>query len=131
SFSGPVTISGEMIVYEVSYPIVVNSQTVGTYTVSGGTGNFTNLNVNVLMIDLENYQPQDGEVIPLFTIPEEEKEYWESIEIQGDAECSEMKGEVISEDEDDFVFTISFAEGNTCRVNQAVVIPTLSLLLKV
>ncbi|NGX61473.1 MAG: hypothetical protein K940chlam9_00959, partial [Chlamydiae bacterium] len=38
---------------------------------------------------------------------------------------------VISEDEDDFVFTISFAEGNTCSVNQAVVVPALSLLLKV
>ncbi len=131
SFSEPITISGEMIVYEVSYPIVANGQTVGTYTVSGGTGNFTNSNVNVLTIDLEDYQPQDGEVIPLFAIPEEEKEYWESIEIQGEAECLEMKGEVISEDEDDFVFTISFAEGNTCRANQAVVVPALSLLLKV
>ncbi|NGX62563.1 MAG: hypothetical protein K940chlam9_02062, partial [Chlamydiae bacterium] len=90
-----------------------------------------NSNVNVLMIDLEDYQPQDGEVIPLFAIPEEEKEYWESIEIRGDAECSEMKGEVISEGEDDYVFTISFAEGNTCSVNQAVVVPALSLLLKV
>nr|NGX62553.1 hypothetical protein [Chlamydiota bacterium] len=120
-----------MIVYEVSYPIVVNGQTVGTYMVSGGTGDVTVSNVNVLMIDLENYQPQDGEVIPLFAIHEKEKEYWESIEIQGEAECIEMKGEVISEDEDDYVFTISFAEGNTCRVNQAVVAPALSLLLKV
>ncbi|NGX62437.1 MAG: hypothetical protein K940chlam9_01934 [Chlamydiae bacterium] len=131
SFSGPITISGEMIVYEVSYPIVVNGQTVGTYTISGGTGNFTNSNVNVLTIDLEDYQPQDGEVIPLFVIPEGEKEYWESIKIQGEAECIEMKGEVISEDEDNYVFTISFAEGNTCRVNQAIVVPALSLLLKV
>nr|NGX62539.1 hypothetical protein [Chlamydiota bacterium] len=128
SFSEPITISGEMLVYEVSYPIVVNGQTVGTYTISGGTGNFTNSNVNVLMIDLEDYQPQDGEVIPLFAIPEEEKEYWESIEIQGDAECLEMKGEAISEGEDDYVFTISFAEGNTCRANHAVVMPALSLL---
>nr|NGX62345.1 hypothetical protein [Chlamydiota bacterium] len=73
----------------------------------------------------------DGEVIPLFAIPEEEKEYWESIEIQGEAECIEMKGEVISEGEDDYVFIISFAEGNTCRANHAVVMPALSLLLKV
>ncbi|NGX62468.1 MAG: hypothetical protein K940chlam9_01965, partial [Chlamydiae bacterium] len=86
-----------MIVYGVSYPIVVNGQTVGTYTVSGGTGNFTNSNVNVLTIDLEDYQLQNGEVILLFAIPGEEKEYWESIEIQGKAECLEMKGEVISE----------------------------------
>ncbi|NGX62009.1 MAG: hypothetical protein K940chlam9_01502 [Chlamydiae bacterium] len=120
-----------MIVYEVSYPIVVNGQTVGTYTVSGGTGDVTVSNANVLTIDLEDYQPQEGEVIPLFAIPEEEKEYWELIEIQGKADCLEMKGKVISEDEDDFVFTISFAESNTCSVNQAVVVPTLSLLLKV
>ncbi|NGX62574.1 MAG: hypothetical protein K940chlam9_02073 [Chlamydiae bacterium] len=129
SFSGPITISGEMIVYEVSYPIVVNGQTVGTYMVSGGTGNFTNSNVNVLMIDLEDYQPKDGEVIPLFVIPEDEIENWKSIKIQGEAECLEMKGEVIAED--DYVFAISFVEGNTCRVNQAVVVPALSLLLKV
>ncbi|NGX62531.1 MAG: hypothetical protein K940chlam9_02030 [Chlamydiae bacterium] len=120
-----------MIVYEVSYPIVVNGQTVGIYTVFGGTGNFINSNVNVLMIDLKDYQPQDGEGIPLFVIPEEEKEYWESIEIQGEAECFEMKGEVISESEGDFVFAISFVEGNTCRANHAVVMPALSLLLKV
>ncbi|NGX62347.1 MAG: hypothetical protein K940chlam9_01844 [Chlamydiae bacterium] len=120
-----------MIVYEVSYPIVVNGQTVGTYTISGGTGDVTVSNVNVLMIDLKDYQPQEGEVIPLFAIPEEEKEYWESIKIQGEAECIEMKGEVISEGENDYVFTISFAGGNTCRVNQAVVVPALSLLLKV
>ncbi|NGX62343.1 MAG: hypothetical protein K940chlam9_01840 [Chlamydiae bacterium] len=131
SFSGSITISGEMIVYEVGYPIVVSGQTVGTYTISGGTGNFTNSNVNVLTIHFEDYQPQEGEVIPLFAIPEEEKEYWESIEIQGEAECIEIKGEVISEGEDDYVFIISFAEGNTCRVNQAVVVPALSLLLKV
>ncbi|NGX62316.1 MAG: hypothetical protein K940chlam9_01813 [Chlamydiae bacterium] len=132
SFLGSITISGEIIVYEVSYPIVVNGQTVGTYTVSGGTGNFTNSNINVLTIDLEDYEPQGGEVILLFAISEEEKEYWESIEIQGETECIEMKGEVISEGENDYVFTISFAEGNTCRVNQAIVVPALSrLLLKV
>ncbi|NGX62543.1 MAG: hypothetical protein K940chlam9_02042, partial [Chlamydiae bacterium] len=132
NFSGSITTSGEMIVYEVSYPIVVNGQTVGTYTISGGTGNFTNSNVNVLMIDLEDYQPQDGEVIPLFAIPEEEKEYWESIEIQGDAECLEMGGEVLSDSQDaGYVFNVVFTESKTCRVNQAVVLPTLSLLLKV
>ncbi|NGX61233.1 MAG: hypothetical protein K940chlam9_00716 [Chlamydiae bacterium] len=100
-----------MIVYEVSYPIVVNGQTVGAYTVSGGTGNFTNSNVNVLMIDLEDYQPQDREVIPLFAIPEEEKEYWESIEIQGDAECLEMEGEILSDSQDaGYVFNVVFTE---------------------
>ncbi|NGX62515.1 MAG: hypothetical protein K940chlam9_02014 [Chlamydiae bacterium] len=129
---GPITISGEMIVYEVSYPIVVNGQTVGTYTVSGGTGNFTNSNANVLTIHLEDYQPQDGEVIPLFVIPEEEKEYWESIEIQGEVECLEMGGKVLSDSQDaGYVFNVVFTESNTCRVNQAVVVPALSLLLKV
>ncbi len=132
SFSGPITISGEMIVYEVSYPIVANGQAVGSYTVSGGTGNVTVSNANALTIHLEDYQPQDGEVIPLFSIPEEEKEYWESIEIQGDAECLEMRGEVLSDSQDaGYVFNVVFTESKTCRVNQAVVLPTLSLLLKV
>ncbi|NGX62441.1 MAG: hypothetical protein K940chlam9_01938 [Chlamydiae bacterium] len=121
-----------MIVYEVSYSIVVNGQTVGTYTVSGGTGDVTVSNVNVLMIDLEDHQPQDGEVIPLFAIPEEEKEYWESIEIQGDAECLEMGGKVFSDSQDaGYVFNVVFTESKTCRVNQAVILPTLSFLLRV
>ncbi|NGX61366.1 MAG: hypothetical protein K940chlam9_00851 [Chlamydiae bacterium] len=121
-----------MIVYEVSYPIVVNGQTVGTYTVFGGTGDVTVSNANVLMIDLEDYQSKDGEVIPLFAIPEEEKEYWESIKIQGDAECLEMGGEVLSDSQNaGYVFNVVFTESKTCRVNQAVVLPTLSLLLRV
>ncbi|NGX61686.1 MAG: hypothetical protein K940chlam9_01175, partial [Chlamydiae bacterium] len=41
-------------------------------------------------------------------------------------------GEVLSDSQDaGYVFNVVFTESKTCRVNQAVVLPTLSLLLKV
>jgi hypothetical protein len=84
-------ISADEIVYGASYPILVDSQVVGSYTVSEEAGN-----PSVILFTFDPaFQPEPGQIITLFTIPSGQEALWERIELQGQSsECLVAHGQV-------------------------------------
>ncbi len=82
------------VVYGDSYSITQNGQTIGTFTISGGTGQFSSSNPNTLNIEIgPNIVLQDGDTLTLFSAPEGEEIQWEGINL--DSECFSAEGETV------------------------------------
>jgi hypothetical protein len=95
-------ISADEIVYGASYPILVDSQVVGSYTVSEEAGN-----PSVILFTFDPaFQPEPGQIITLFTIPSGQVVLWEDVEVQGQSsECLVAHGQVSS-----YSYLMSFEE---------------------
>lgn len=78
----------------------MNDQNVGTYTVSGGSGLLDSVGVSVISFDFDpSFQPQEGDILTLFYIPEEDVGLWQSIEIEGESfECLTTYGQIATND---------------------------------
>jgi len=101
-------------VYSQPYTISQSGQTIGTFSFSGGTGQFSNANPNTINLEIDpNYTIQDGDTFILFTIPEGESIVWEGITI--DSECFDAEGEIIQNQSGENSFQVVFnPKPNTC-----------------
>ncbi|NGX61960.1 MAG: hypothetical protein K940chlam9_01452 [Chlamydiae bacterium] len=101
----------------------------GSYTVSGGTGQFDRSNDNVITIDFDpGYQPKEGEMITLFVIPSGEESQFEKIQVESKSfECLVSEGEVVSETEG-HSYQIVFEVANTCATAPKIAIGAISLI---
>jgi len=80
------------VVYGDSYSITQNGQTIGTFTISGGSGLYSSSNPNTLEIQLApNYELQEGDIVTLFSVPQGEAIQWEGITLSNE-ECFSAEG---------------------------------------
>lgn len=86
------------IVYGESYPVLVNGQIIGTYTINGGTGLIDTDNTNVITIHFNSsYQPEEGDILTLFEIPEgleSNSSFQGATVVTDDFECLEAQEEI-------------------------------------
>jgi len=84
------------VFYEQDYSVTQNGQTVGTFTITGGTGPYSSSNPNTLEIQFDsNYVLQEGDTFTLFSVPEGEEFQWEGIIFSGGEECFTAEGELV------------------------------------
>ncbi len=82
------------IVYSESYPVTLNGQTIGTFSINGGDGLNSTGNPNTLDIQIDpNYELQDGDTLTLFSVPDGESLQWEGITLS--SECFGAEGEQV------------------------------------
>jgi len=86
------------IIYGESYSITQNGQTIGTFTISGGSGLYSGSNPNILEIQLDpDFQLQDEDTLTLFSVPDGEPLQWEGIILS--SECFGAEGEQVFNEE--------------------------------
>lgn len=87
------------IIYDEHYLITENEQTIGTFYLSGGTGEYSNTVPTTINVEIDlNFPLQDGDTFTLFTIPEGENVQWEDVTLTGIG-CLKGEGEIIADEE--------------------------------
>jgi hypothetical protein len=71
------------ITYGTDYPLNLNGVSVGTFTISGGTGLYDGTQSNTLSIQLDPDVDLAEQTITLFTFPSGDEGNFQTIELQG------------------------------------------------
>ncbi len=88
------------VVYGSSYSVRQNGQTIGTFTISGGTGQYSSSNSNTLTIELDSdVFLEDGDIVTLFSVPLGELTQIENVVLAGDNPCLSAEGEEVYNEE--------------------------------